>query len=382
MSVYILLIHLLSRAISDMDYAGTDDLGPAVLSVAWVFAGISILIVAARFYVRIWIVRKLGIDDYIILLTLALGLGNSAFLTMSSSWGLGKHIGTLSAQPERIVHTIKWVHLCEVFSIMSPGFGRISYAFLLLSLSPPNKTRRVFLWTIITIQFVVDVAMVCISFAQCRPITGWWDHEVDADCWSPTVQQNAAFFQGSVCSLVDLILAVFPASLFWNLQMHWKQKIFLSLIMGLGIFAMIASIIKTVNLQAITQREDLTYAMAKLAIWWTLEAYLVLIAVSIPTIRPILRAPTTITRGKNKSYSSYNSFNLRNRIHPVRSLGNTGSFEPLQDPISLNNIRGNDSTLGNERGGIDQDSITTQGRNYDQGGIRKEISVSVTFDQV
>ncbi|KAI2632713.1 hypothetical protein GGS26DRAFT_557177 [Hypomontagnella submonticulosa] len=197
-----------------MDYAGTDDLGPAVLSVAWVFAGISILIVAARFYVRIWIVRKLGIDDYIILLTLALGLGNSAFLTMSSSWGLGKHI---------------------VFSIMSPGFGRISYAFLLLSLSPPNKTRRVFLWTIITIQFVVDVAMVCISFAQCRPITGWWDHEVDADCWSPTVQQNAAFFQGSVCSLVDLILAVFPASLFWNLQMHWKQKIFLSLIMGLGI---------------------------------------------------------------------------------------------------------------------------------------------------
>lgn len=77
MSVYILLIHLLSRAISDMDYAGTDDLGPAVLSVAWVFAGISILIVAARFYVRIWIVRKLGIDDYIILLTLVSLLLNS-----------------------------------------------------------------------------------------------------------------------------------------------------------------------------------------------------------------------------------------------------------------------------------------------------------------
>ncbi|KAI0384613.1 hypothetical protein F5Y04DRAFT_277339 [Hypomontagnella monticulosa] len=362
-----------------MESAAPDNLGPAVLSVAWVFAGISILVVAARFYVRIRIVRKLGIDDYIILLTLALGLGNSVFLTISSSWGLGKHIDILSAQPERIVHTIKWVHLCEFFSIMSPGFGRISYAFLLLSLSPPNRTRQAFLWTIIAIQFVVDVAMVCISFVQCRPITGWWDHNVDADCWSPTVQQNAAFFQGSVCSLVDLILAVFPASLFWNLQMHWRQKVFLSLIMGLGIFAMIASIIKTINLQAITQRQDLTYAMARLAIWWTLEAYLVLIAVSIPTIRPILRAPSIATRGKNKSYNSYNSFSLRNRIHPVRSMGNTGPFEPLQDPIGFTRIRKNDSTPEHQSVSYGRDNITARGVN---DGIRKEISVSVTFDQL
>lgn len=53
--------------------------------------------------------------------------------------------------------------------------------------------------------------------------------------------------------------------------------------------AMTASIIKTIELRAITATADLTYAMAQLAIWWTLEANLVLIATSIPTLGPIIR---------------------------------------------------------------------------------------------
>lgn len=39
----------------------------------------------------------------------------------------------------------------------------------------------------------------------------------------------------AVCSIVDLTLALFPANLFWNANMQWKQKLTLSTIMGLGI---------------------------------------------------------------------------------------------------------------------------------------------------
>ncbi|EZF10705.1 hypothetical protein H112_08068 [Trichophyton rubrum D6] len=127
------------------------------------------------------------------------------------------------------------------------------------------------LWTLIWVQFVVDVGTVIISFVQCRPINKFWDSSVPGHCWAPTVQQYVGFFQGSVCSAVDLVLAVFPASLLWNLNMEIK-KVSLSLLMGLGIIAMIASITKTIQLQAITAKADITYAMAHLATWWTLEA--------------------------------------------------------------------------------------------------------------
>lgn len=49
---------------------GPNALGAAVVAVAWVFGAFAILVVAARFYVRMRIVRKLFRDDYIILITL------------------------------------------------------------------------------------------------------------------------------------------------------------------------------------------------------------------------------------------------------------------------------------------------------------------------
>lgn len=68
---------------------------------------------------------------------------------------------------------------------------------------------------------------------------------------------------------------------------------------------MTASIIKTIELRAITAAADLTYAMAQLAIWWTLEANLVLIATSIPTLGPIVRRqhrhPSSVPDGSSRS---------------------------------------------------------------------------------
>lgn len=89
--------------------------------------------------------------------------------------------------------------LSEMFAIMSPGFGRISFAFLLLGLLPPSGPRSVrpkILWSIIAIQFVVDLVTVVLVMVQCRPIEGFWNKNVQADCWSLRVSQYAGYVQG------------------------------------------------------------------------------------------------------------------------------------------------------------------------------------------
>lgn len=96
----------------------------------------------------------------------------------------------------QIQNTVKWVFLCEFFSILSPGIGRIAYAFLLLGLVPPVQWRTRFLWSIMAIQFVVDIVTIIISFTQCRPLSKFWNHDVPGTCWSPSVQQDTGFFQG------------------------------------------------------------------------------------------------------------------------------------------------------------------------------------------
>ncbi|KAM3554240.1 hypothetical protein MY1884_006232 [Beauveria asiatica] len=294
-------------------------LGISVICVTWVFTALSIMIISGRIYTRTRLLKKITIDDYLVVFTLLLSLGNAALLSVSCYYGLGQNITSLD-DPQRIAMTIKYVYLCEFFSIMCPCFGRISFALMLLSLTPPTVTRRGLLWTVIITAFIIDVGTLIISFSQCRPIAAFWDGRENPDCWPKEVQRDAGFFQGSYGSAVDLTLAAFPTSLFWNLRMSLKQRISLSVMMGFGVFAMAASIFKTVELQAITNTENVTYEMAKLAIGWTLEANFVLIAASIPTLRPILKAK------KQKEYR--NSYSQRSA--PNRRAGQF-PFEMLDD---------------------------------------------------
>lgn len=57
--------------------------------------------------------------------------------------------------------------------------------------------------------------------------------------------------------------------------------------MGLSFFAMIACIVKTVELRALGDRIDFTYHTSNFVIWFTIEEYIVIIAASVPTIRPL-----------------------------------------------------------------------------------------------
>lgn len=60
-----------------------------------------------------------------------------------------------------------------------------------------------------------------------KDVSTYFSIEISTYAWSSLIS--------AVCSLVDLILALFPTSMFWNLKMEFKQKLYLSCIMGLGI---------------------------------------------------------------------------------------------------------------------------------------------------
>ncbi|PQE19574.1 integral membrane protein [Rutstroemia sp. NJR-2017a WRK4] len=104
------------------------------------------------------------------------------------------------------------------------------------------------------------------------------------------------------CALVDFILAVFPISLLWNLQMKLKVKVSLSIVMGLGVF---------------------------------LEVYLVLIAASIPTLRPLMgtRRPETTTyyNFKPKDWTSMEQSGGSDRRSSNRGRGFVSLMSPTTD---------------------------------------------------
>ena len=59
------------------------------------------------------------------------------------------------------------------------------------------------------------------------------------------------------------------------------------MLLGLSFFAMIACIVKTFELRVLGTRDDFTFNSYSFIIWLTVENYVVIIAASIPTLRPL-----------------------------------------------------------------------------------------------
>jgi hypothetical protein len=201
---------------NDLDLKiAAENKGPVLLTIAWVFATIAIVVVASRLYVRLRLINRFRVDDWLITATFvssptnnpngmlltsyqALAICNSIFCTIAVHWGLGRHIQTLL--PDQIRFSIKYIYLCELFSIGAPCLGRISYALLLLQILPPTKWPRRVLWAVICLQSVTDVGTIIISFSQCQPIYEFWGTNPKEHCWDPRVQQYTGFYQGCKAS--------------------------------------------------------------------------------------------------------------------------------------------------------------------------------------
>ncbi|KAL4887397.1 hypothetical protein BJY04DRAFT_212434 [Aspergillus karnatakaensis] len=234
-------------------------------------------------------------------------------------------------------------------------------------------------------------------FTQCRPLRKYWDPSVPGSCWPPEVQQSTGYFQSckiraivyvyhmectewltreiakAVCCAVDLTLAVFPASLFWSLNMEWKKKVSLSCLKGLGLFAMIASIVKTVQLRAIAATDDLTHAMAHLAFWWTLEANLVILAASIPTLRPIVHP-----RARSQPATSPGSQNIPlwwGRLTSPLWRGPKGvAEESAIDSFQLLSLSSRESRRGSQPLEQGEDS------GLKKGAIKKTTTIGIVYE--
>ncbi|KAF2472656.1 uncharacterized protein BDR25DRAFT_160792, partial [Lindgomyces ingoldianus] len=262
--------------------------GPALSSISWTLLAISIIVVALRFYVRSCIVRRVWWDDWTVLAALSLGIVNTSTVQVAINHGLGRHASAIE-DPLQIMTAIKWDYISQPTCIMVPAFGRISLALLLLNFAGNTRFRRWLLWFLIVGQFIINSLTFIFILVQCKPIELLWDKRVEGSCWDLRFQEDFGYFQGSFNSATDFILAICPAFVIWNLNMKLSEKISLICLMGLGIFAMAASIVKTILLKAVGSSNDYTYTTAIVILWNTIEQYLTIIGASVATLKPLIR---------------------------------------------------------------------------------------------
>ncbi|OQD89751.1 hypothetical protein PENANT_c002G07823 [Penicillium antarcticum] len=220
---------------------------------------------------------------------------------MGIQWGFGRHVWNIN--PNDTATVIMYDYLAQTFGIAGGTLGRIAFTVFIVGLLGTKKTYRVILWVLVGLQIVTNVMFIIILFAQCPGhASAIWSQDGNGKCWDVRVQAYYGYYQGAFNSATDLYLAVFSTYVFWNLNLKLQVKLGLVTLLGLGLFAMVASIIKTVQTQILAHADDdPTTATINLDRWLYIETYLVIITASIPCIRSFLRPFGRQTTGTGRS---------------------------------------------------------------------------------
>lgn len=123
----------------DSDHHGFPDRGPAVMAVASATISLATLFVFARMVSRIGIVRRVGYDDYIILLAWLIAFSLTMSINLGTRKGLGRHDRDIDDEKRA------GLRMCEyLFSILYVSLS--SSPEIVRKIEADNKNRTLHLW--------------------------------------------------------------------------------------------------------------------------------------------------------------------------------------------------------------------------------------------
>ncbi|GKZ46367.1 hypothetical protein AbraIFM66951_009300 [Aspergillus brasiliensis] len=381
------------------------DKGPQITAVSWSFGSVSIIVVAIRLYTRLILTRKAGWDDFFIVLSLLSAIVCSGLAQTGVHYGLGKHMADIP-NAEWKIEAFKYTVIAPNFSMVSTTTGKLSVAVFLLRLmgKTASPAKRWFLYIFSVISIAWNVLAIVAIMGYCRPAEKIWRPEVPGSCFSLKFQLIAGISQASFNAFADLTLALFPIIIFWSVQLPWKMKLGVIGVMGAGILAAAATLVKAVLLKSLPAHSDITWSWADITTWYSIELstlyfyhalsgapirsieqmYVIIICATLPTLRQSYNFALHRTRYLGSYYKHSHSEAAaaggagaaRQKPIPLaRRQPDQSLFETFADETGLVNVASHEDSFVSPERGSNHTSITktTEIEVHEESKSRGEI---------
>ncbi|KAF1941081.1 hypothetical protein EJ02DRAFT_378570, partial [Clathrospora elynae] len=213
------------------------------LLLACILGPITILMLFLRLWVRIFHQRNPGWDDWLMLAASIPTIALTVIYPLAGSDGLNRHIWDINVlgDPGKVVRSRKYILAIESIFCIASGLIKISILLFYRRLSS-RVVSRTFKWvTWITIGFIASysIALTIVPILGCQPISAFWDQadlvKILQGYKFHCFDEGADVVAASVISAAqDLITAVLPTFLYWNLRIPTRQKVALFGVFAIG----------------------------------------------------------------------------------------------------------------------------------------------------
>ncbi|KAI4958769.1 hypothetical protein J4E86_004375 [Alternaria arbusti] len=313
-----------------------EDRSGSVLAIALTFLILTYITVGLRCYVRIFMVKGFGIDDYCMVVTLCFFTGYLVSQIGGALHGTGVRREKLT--DEQAQTALHFWFFCEIFYTLSTCMLKIAVGFFLLRIT----VVQMHIWLIrfiMVVSAIVGVAYTSVVIFQCKPVSFWWDLNPNhhGTCLSATLVMNFTFVVSGLNAFADWMFAILPVLIVKDLHMKKRMKVIVASVIALAAVGSTATIIRlpyTTSLKG--YKGDFLYRTTDFAIWSTVEVGLGITAGSIATLRPLMKQALEITRSASALPWSKPSLNSG----PLQSGTQLGTLKPsIKKSITITTSR-------------------------------------------
>ncbi|KAL9565684.1 hypothetical protein ACKAV7_009866 [Fusarium commune] len=299
-----------------VDFENPETDASMVRNAYWIFGlefAIATAFLGQRMYTNAVILRKFLIDDYLILFAWILSIAaQSCLLNAYSRKLLGVHAWEMPIDSN--TDSALLVMCTTLTYIPTTILSKLTLCFFYYRLSPSLWYQ----YSVYFTGFLCSASLVGIWFSvlfACKPIAAGWDvrMSVGATCINrPPIYITQAAFG----CITDVMLLVLPIPTVIGLQMSTRQKLGLVGLFAIGSITLITSIVRLVLLLPSLSNPDQSWSLAEGCLWVIIEANLLIMCGSLPTLRVFLKnvAPRVLgdksTRKGSEEQSGSANFGL------------------------------------------------------------------------
>ncbi|KAI3324147.1 hypothetical protein HD806DRAFT_543548 [Xylariaceae sp. AK1471] len=268
-------------AIELEDELSHDNFGPSVEACIWALATLAAGWLALRLYCKSRNHRGLWWDDHFLTIVCLVLANSSTSVAISLGWGKEPYDILPNEWPPILLALL----ISGLFSLTAAALSKTSFALTLLRIS--NGWVKAAVWFAI---FTINVAMglsALFNWVQCTPVSKSFNFFLPGSCWprSTLIAYNA--FAAAYSGIMDMVLALLPSKIIWDMNMSRKERFGAMCAMSLGFFAGIISLVKIYALTG-TLEANLNSSV-QLVVLSIAETAITIMAASIPILRALSR---------------------------------------------------------------------------------------------
>ncbi|TGJ82843.1 hypothetical protein E0Z10_g5920 [Xylaria hypoxylon] len=307
-----------------------DSLPPAI----YTFLVLNTIAVALRVYVRGWMSKSFGNDDYAMVVAWGGFVILCALTLVSLGHGYGDPDQKTWYNPSEAV---RFFVASTITYVIVLYIAKLSVALVLLRIAVTSKGVRIILiCSIVALTIWTTVTTFIVAF-QCIPLSLAWGEGTAGTCLSASVLANTGYSISAMDIASSFLYAGLPAYLLKGVQLSTRVKASIIVLLGLGVASSVVTIIRLKYLVDVSNLRSPTGIEAANAYLTTFvysitEVGLTLFTGSLAALRPLLKlVPFGQTTGK--AYGTYGASSTK-QSNIREDMGNAMKLQDFNDAES------------------------------------------------